>query len=130
MIEVDKTYTRNWEQSEGHINKGINTKNMHTPGRFWSKCRKMVKYFLDRGYPQELITSSLAKAQNQDRSELRTPKSTDLSQPTKNDSLFAISTYHPSFDGLKTTINTHWDYLTRNMSTRSIHTQEKNLRIP
>ena len=92
---------------------------------FEVNARKMVKYFLDRGYPQELITSSLAKAQNQDRSELLTPKNTDLSQPTKNDSLFAISTYHPSFDGLKTTINTHWDYLTRNMTTRSIHTQRK-----
>ena len=90
---------------------------------FEVNARTMVKYLLDRGYPQELITSSLSKAQNQERSELLTPKNTDLSQPTKNDSLFPISTYHPSVDGLKTTINTHWDYLTRNMTTRSIHTQ-------
>jgi hypothetical protein len=37
------------------------------------------------------------------------------------DSVYAITTYHPNFNGLRNTINENWDFLSRNLSTRHLH---------
>ena len=84
---------------------------------FTEHAKSMSQNFINRGYPPDLIHSSLTRAQNHDRQTLLSPK-TIASQPQTKQPFFAISTFHPSFTAYKRTIQTNWDTLSRSLSTR------------
>ena len=84
---------------------------------FTEHAKSMSQNFINRGYPPDLIHSSLTRAQNHDRQTLFSPK-TIASQSQTKQAFFAISTFHPSFTAYKRTIQTNWDTLSRSLSTR------------
>ena len=89
---------------------------------FVKNAKQHTNFFLIRGYPQHLLDKALQKAQNQNRQQLLSKIHTpSLSNTTSETQLFAITTFHPSFNGFKQTIRENWDLLQRSKSTRPLH---------
>ena len=75
---------------------------------FIDKAISMGKDFLRRDYPLTLVENLTEKPKN--------IKNTD-------DSLFAITTYHPSFNSFRNIITNNWPLLNRSINTKRLHDQ-------
>ena len=93
----------------------------------------MTQHFLKRGYPIEVLTEALLKANQFTRDQLLN-KTRQTETDQKN--LYPISTFHPSGNILKQAISRNWHLLNRSCSTRGLtehklvfgHRRNKNLK--
>lgn len=81
---------------------------------------EMAKCFLDRGYPADLVETSMIKARRMDRDILLAPKSPENKQNNDN-TVALITTYNSGQNILGRIIDKHLPYLTRNPSLRSFN---------
>ncbi len=77
----------------------------------------IMMHFSMRGYPLELLTSSLSKVNMRSRDSVLKPSVT-LESETKQ--LFFITTYNPTAPDMKHIIKTHWPILGRSNATRPL----------
>ena len=75
----------------------------------------MGKDFLRRHYPLTLVENSLIRALRLNREDLLTEKPKNIKNT--DDSLFAITTYHPSFNSFRNIITNNWPLLNRSNNT-------------
>ncbi len=78
----------------------------------------MMMHFSMRGYPLDLLTTSLEKVNAKSRSEVML----DNTPPPEEDNkkLFFITTHNPTAPDMKQIINTHWPILGRSNATRQL----------
>ena len=69
----------------------------------------MIKHFLDRGYPIDLLQDLAIKVRRIDRHQLLHPTSGTRSKST--DWAIVVTTYHPKDDNLKQIIHNNWSLL-------------------
>ena len=81
----------------------------------------MGKDFLRRDYPLTLVENSLIRALRLNREDLLTEKPKNIKNT--DDSLFAITTYHPSFNSFRNIITNNWPLLNRSNNTKRLHDQ-------
>ena len=79
----------------------------------------LINYFLQRGYPIDILFSAQDKVRELDRDTLLSnlPKE----EEKETDRFFSRSTYHPDGNLLKQVISTSWDYLSQSCATRDLH---------
>lgn len=87
---------------------------------FLQRALVKTKQFLDRGYPKTLLKKELIRATLRDRSELLTPTSTPPS-PEQLHQQILVTTFHPSFKGLRPLVNSNWDVLGGSHKTSYLH---------
>ena len=88
---------------------------------FVRHCIEKGKHFLRRGYPKNLVVEAFTEALHRDRTTLLEPKTGERASETPN---IIVSTYNPSFKGLKPLVSKNWDILGRSCSTRKLHQTE------
>ena len=89
---------------------------------FCKHSEELIQFFLNRGYPMDLLQNALLKAKSKDRQALlKPPTSVPNTDKHLNNNLFAITTYQPGSTLLKQTIISNWDFLSRHKTTRDMH---------
>ena len=83
---------------------------------FVSESKLMAYNFYSADYPLKLIQQSFERAYLQDRDTLLLPKQ-DQNEP-ENDSLYLITTFHPTFNEVNKIVSKNLDLLDRSSSTR------------
>ncbi len=81
----------------------------------------IMMHFSMRGYPLDLLTSSLERVNTRTRESVMVPP-----QPTTTEQkqLFFITTHNPTAPDMKRIINTHWPILGRSNATRALKDTE------
>ena len=85
--------------------------------------RNMISYFVERGYPKQLLLDTFNQVKGFTRESLLEIKNlgTEGSQQQKaEDTVFAISTFHPTYRDFKGVITDNWDLLAA-PSTKSLY---------
>ena len=75
-------------------------------------------YFLQRGYPLDLIKEAALKARETNRLSLLHP---GVKNKDNNDKVFLITTYHPHDHSLRNILFQNWDILGRSPTTDFVH---------
>ena len=76
-----------------------------------TRAGQLTKYFLEKGYPIQLLNSANERVCSTSRSVLLKPKPPQALDGTKRDSLFAITTFHPTTQIFRDTITDNWDLM-------------------
>lgn len=83
---------------------------------FLHRALVKAKQFMDRGYPKSLLLSELVRATRRDRDDLL--RDTDHSQTvTQTNQQVLVTTFHPSFKGLRPIVQGNWDTLSSSHKT-------------
>ena len=94
----------------------------------------ILSHFARQGYPNQLLTATLSRVSKIPRETLLQPKTASPGEQTTK--FFALSTYNPTGNVLRTVITANWHLLQRSGATRDLHdkkvvfgqTRNKNLR--
>ena len=92
-----------------------------TESEFVANSRQLAFHFHRANYPLDLIQTSFEKAYLKDRHTLLIPKlDIPTNEENKDDSLFLITTHHPTFREVNNIVSANMDVLDRSSSTRPI----------
>ena len=81
---------------------------------FQRHCLDMKGHFLNRGYPDAILSEAIAKASSLSRTDLLNPKTPDtvpVATDTEALKVFAITMYHPTHNNFRNIITDNWNLL-------------------
>ena len=83
----------------------------------------LCDFFLQRNYPENLLSEAACQVLQKDRTTLLTQSSNPRTkrQQTKNDKAVLISTFHPTLQPLPRIVHRNWDMLDASSSTLPLH---------
>ena len=87
---------------------------------FFIHSLRMVRDFVDRDYPAELVLGSLLKVADLDRDELLTSSPDSKSNDTDGINLYLIVNYNPANPPIQDIVLKHWPTLGRSSATRPL----------
>ena len=85
---------------------------------FINQSKQLAFYFHKADYPSELLQLSFERAYLQDRKTLLVNQDKDNDKRSHENSLFLITTYHPTFNEVNRVVSSNMDLLDKSSSTR------------
>ncbi len=85
---------------------------------FDTKVLDMAQHFLRRGYPTDIVESSMLKARRQSRETLLNPIPKTVERPKQ---AFLITTFHPHFVEVQKVVKSNWEMLGKSGYTSQIY---------
>ena len=86
----------------------------------------LLSHFIRRGYPHQLVTAAMRKAELQDRDSLiaknaPTIQANKKNTPESQTNFYLVNTHNPANPPLRTIIENNWSLLNKSKTTRSLN---------